>query len=189
MSVDDWFMNEILPLEGALIRFLRANWRNGGDVEDFRQEVYARVYAAASRQLPDYPKALLFTTARNLLIDQVRRSKIVSIETVMDLDTLNVSRDEASMQQVITAREEIRMLEAELEKLPRRTREIFLLRKVDGLSQRETAKRLRVSEPTVERHLRKGILHLANALNRTTSRRDEAVQRTAGEMKRFEDEN
>ena len=188
MNIDDWFMEEILPLEGALLRFLRSNWRQSDEIDDLRQEVYARVYAAACRQLPDYPKALLFTTARHLLIDLVRRSKIVSIETVMDIEALNVSRDEASIPQAITAREEIRMLEAELNRMPGRTRDIFLLRKVEGLSQRDTAKRLKISEATVERHLRTGVLRLAAALNRDTTRREADASDQKGETRNIEGE-
>lgn len=47
-----------------------------------------------------------------------------------------------------------------LDSLPERTRSIVLLRRVHGLSQRETAKELKISEPTVERHIAKGIRQL-----------------------------
>ena len=188
MSVDDWFVREVLPLEGALKRFLQANWRNPGDIEDFRQEVYARVYAAACKAIPDHPKALVFTTARNLIIDQVRRSKIVSIETVMDLEGLNVSLHEDGTLEAVTAREEIRRLEEELQRLPRRTRDIFLLRKVEGISQRSTARRLGISEATVERHLRIGVLKLASALNRQKSETSSRSPASKKEKKTLEGE-
>lgn len=188
VSVDDWFMQEILPLEGALKRYLLANWRNASDVEDFRQEVYQRVYAAACRAIPEHPKALLFTTARNLIIDHVRRSKIVSIETVMDLGALSVFRDEDTTVDTVTARQEIRRLEEELARMPRRTREIFLLRKVEGLSQRETAGELGVSEATVERHLRIGVLKLAAALNRPVRDLPTRAPATRNETKKLESE-
>jgi RNA polymerase sigma factor (sigma-70 family) len=188
VSVDDWFMQEILPLEGALKRFILSNWRNPADVEDLRQEVYARVYSAACKSLPEHPKALLFTTARNLIIDQVRRSKIVSIETVMDLGALNVFRGEDTTVATVTAREEIRTLERELARLPRRTRDIFVFRKVEGLSQRKVASRLGVSEATVERHLRIGVLKLAAALNRPVREMPSPALASKNETKRLESE-
>src|SRR5688500_17974208 len=45
-SLDTWFVREILPLEPALMRFLRRNWRVDQDLADLRQEVYTRVYDA-----------------------------------------------------------------------------------------------------------------------------------------------
>ena len=55
------------------MQFLRHNWRNKADIADLRQEVYVRVYEAARKQIPDPAKPFVFTTARNLLIDRVRR--------------------------------------------------------------------------------------------------------------------
>jgi|GEM_PF-4423458 len=37
-----WFSREIFPLEPALTRYIRSNWRDQGEVADLRQEVYAR---------------------------------------------------------------------------------------------------------------------------------------------------
>ena len=87
-------MREVLPLETILMQYLRHNWRNGGGVEDLRQEIYMRVYEAASKQRPERTKAFVFTTARNLLITRGRRAEVVPIEAVGDLDILGVASDE-----------------------------------------------------------------------------------------------
>ena len=95
-DVDDWFVGQVLPLEAALERFLRRRRLAGDEVSDLRQEVYARVYDAARRALPLSVKAFVFATAHNLLRDRARRARIVSIEAVADLDTLNLAADEYS---------------------------------------------------------------------------------------------
>src|SRR5580692_7002477 len=87
-EVDAWFAREVLPLEAALMQFLQHNWRNKSDVADLRQDVYVQVYEAALRQIPDKPKQFVFATARNLLVDRVRREQVVPIEAVADLDAL-----------------------------------------------------------------------------------------------------
>ena len=46
-DLDEWFQQEVLPLESSLTRFLRRNWNNESDLADFRQELYANVYEAA----------------------------------------------------------------------------------------------------------------------------------------------
>ena len=48
-DVKAWFVREVLPLEAALMQFLRHNWRNNSDIDDLRQEVYVRVYEAAQQ--------------------------------------------------------------------------------------------------------------------------------------------
>jgi RNA polymerase sigma-70 factor (ECF subfamily) len=145
-----WFFREILPLEGALTRFIRRNWRNESDIQDLRQEIYARVYEGARERLPLQAKPYLFTTARNHLINCAKRSQIISFEVVADLEALNVAVDMVTPDRHLTAREELRRLQAGLDQLPPRCREVVMLRKVEGLSQKETAAVMGVSEDTIE---------------------------------------
>ena len=42
--VDDWFVEQVLPLEPALMRMLRNHWRLSDELEDFRQDIYVRIY-------------------------------------------------------------------------------------------------------------------------------------------------
>ena len=93
--VDAWFAREILVHEDALLRYLRRCWSHADDIHDLRQEAYVRVYEAARRERPHQPKSFLFTTARHLMADRLRRGRIVSIEVVGDFESLNVPVDEA----------------------------------------------------------------------------------------------
>jgi len=145
-----WFTREILPLEPALTRFLRKNWRNKDDIPDFRQEIYARVYEAARASLPLQANRFLLTVARNHLINSSRRANVVSFELVADLESMVVVWDNMTPERHFAAREELRLLEAGLGNLPRRCREIIRLRKIEGLSQREVADRLKIAENTIE---------------------------------------
>ena len=76
-DLDRWFAAEVLVHEPALMHFLLKRWNEREDVPDLRQEVYMRVYEAALRERPLSPRAFLFTTARNLLADRIRRQKVV----------------------------------------------------------------------------------------------------------------
>ena len=71
-----WFAREVLPLEPLLMHFLRTNWRNGGDIEDLRQDVYLRVCEAAQEEYPAQVKPFVLATARNLLINRARRGPV-----------------------------------------------------------------------------------------------------------------
>ena len=72
-SLDEWFAREILVHEGALVAFLHRAWPDHAEVHDLRQEAYVRVYEAAARARPTAPRAFLFTTARHLITDRLRR--------------------------------------------------------------------------------------------------------------------
>lgn len=159
-----WFVEQVLPLEGVLERYLRRNWRDAGEIADLRQEVYARVYDGCAQRRPESAQAFVLSTARNLLIDRARRAQIVSIETFADMDTLAPTIDELSPERHLSARSELRLLQLALTLLPARCREVVELRKIEGLSQREVASRMGITEDTVERQVSKGVRALALAL-------------------------
>ena len=177
-EIDRWFTQDVLPLEPALMRFLRRNWRNESDLADLRQELYVRLYESARTGLPAQTQAFVFRAARNLLINHVRRSRIVSIEAVADLDALNVAIDTITPEQEASARDDIRQLQAGLDRLPPRCREAVVLRRIEGLSQRECAARMGVAEDTVEKHMMYGMKALIDYMLGGTGRiqRGAAVQ-------------
>lgn len=182
-ELDQWFSAEVLPHEAALTRYLRRVWRNQAEVPDLRQEVYVRIYESAGRALPTSPKAFLFTTARNLVADRVRRERIVSIDYSQDLESLNVLVDEISAEQHLSARQELRRLSEALDGLPDRCRDVIWLRRVEGLSQREAALRLGLNEGTVESHLSRGVRALARAVfgTETASQAQDGVRGSTNE--------
>ena len=159
--LDDWFADEILVHEEALLHFLARAWPQRDEVHDLRQEIYVRVYEAAGKALPTQPKAFLFATARHLLTDRIRRGKVVSIEPVGDFERLLVLVDDVSPERWCGGRQVLKRLSDAFDRLPDRCREVVWLRRVEHLSQREVAQRLGISEKTVEKHIAKGMRLLA----------------------------
>lgn len=156
-DVSDWFVREVLPLEAILIHFLQHNWQNENEIVDLRQEVYLRVFEAAQQGLPEYTKRFVLTTARNLLIDRVRREQVVPIDAVADVEAMTVAIDAPGPDRIVMAREELRRLQLALDRLPPRCREAVILAHIEGLSGKEIAHRMGISEATVSRHLSNGI--------------------------------
>jgi len=168
MAVSDigaWFIREVLPLEAALMQFLRRCVRNEGDAADLRQDVYVRVYEAAQKKIPDPVKPFLIATARNLVIDRVRREQIVSIEAVADLAELEIAEERPGPERSTIARQEFRQLQAALEHLSPRCREAVVMKKIEGLTIREIAQRMGIGIDTVNEYLAIGMLGLANHLH------------------------
>jgi RNA polymerase sigma-70 factor (ECF subfamily) len=133
-------------------------------VLDLRQDIYVRVYESARGTLPTSPKAFLFTTARNLMTDRVRRSRVVFIDSTQDFEGLNVLIDEISPERRVSARQELRKLATAFDSLSEKCRNVVWLRRVEGLSQRETAQRLGLDEGAVESQLGRGVRVLALAV-------------------------
>jgi RNA polymerase sigma factor (sigma-70 family) len=163
-DVDAWFVREVLPLETILMQFLRRNWSNPSDIADMRQDVYVRVYEAARKQIPHPTTPFVLTIARNLIINRVRRERIVPIEAVADLDALGVAIDQPGPDRVVMARESLRRVQAALDRLPPRARDVIVLKQIEGLSRREIAERMGIGDETVKWHLARAMRTLADVL-------------------------
>jgi RNA polymerase sigma factor (sigma-70 family) len=164
ITLDQWFATEILPHEGALVRYLTRVWPNRSEILDLRQDIYVRVYESARTALPTTPKGFLFATARNLVTDRVRHNRVVPIDSRQDPDALNVLVDELSPERWLSARQELRNLARAFDSLSDKCRNVVWLRRVEGFSQRETAQRLGLREGAVESQLARGVRVLARAV-------------------------
>lgn len=161
INIDDWFVSCVLPLEGDLNDYLRRSWNDRSEIADLRQEVYVRIYAKAKSQLPDNVRKFLFTVARNLMIDKLRRNRIVPIDLMFDMSLLHLVSDEVGAHRTLSSRQELARLRAAVEKLPPRCREVFILRKIEEFSQKEAAEKMGISEATVEKQIGKAMRFLA----------------------------
>jgi RNA polymerase sigma-70 factor (ECF subfamily) len=163
-DIDNWFVGEILPLEPVLMRFLRRNWPDPAEIADLRQETYIRVYEAARRKRPSPVQPFVFFVASNLMIDRRRHRNVVPIETLADADWLNMSDHEPAPEQRVAARQELQRMQNALNQLPPRCREVVILRRVHGYSQREVAEKMGIKEETVESQMAKAMRVLTDAL-------------------------
>jgi len=153
-----WFAREVLPHEPDMRRWLSVRLRGleSCDLDEVVQEAYARIWTADLEKILN-PRAYLFVTARHIVGEQLRRSRIVSIELMADLEVLNIVDDDVGAERRLSGQEEIARLHRIIEKLPPKCRQAFRMKKFDELSQREIAARMGVAESTVEKHLAKAL--------------------------------
>lgn len=182
-TVDNWFMRKVLPHEPALLRYLYRHWRGcPTEVKDLCQEVLTRVYSASLKERPAKVKSFVFCTARNLISDLVRRERVVRIDTVMDMENLDIAGEDICIETQVSARQELVSLQSALETLPRKSRQVVELRRVHGYSQKETAKCLGITEAAVEAHIQRGVQRLSEALKDNS---DIAAARFEAKNKRY----
>jgi RNA polymerase sigma factor (sigma-70 family) len=144
----------------AVRRFFSRRLRDGADVEDLTQEVFARLLKRAELGEIANIEGYLFHTAANLLRERARKAaRRPGDDPGLDPD-LAESVEDFSPERILLGREAYaRMVEA-LQELPERTRTIFVLNRFEELSAAEIARRLGVSVSTVEKDMMRAIAHL-----------------------------
>jgi RNA polymerase sigma factor (sigma-70 family) len=153
-----WLGRHVLPHEPQLRAWLRRRSLGGLEIDDVIQETYARLVAVESVAHILDAKSYTFQIAGSVVIDHLRRMKVVPISSVPDLDYLEVVSDAPSPERQVIDRDELSRLAHMIAVLPGKVRDVFTLRRVHGLSQREVAERLKLSESTVEKHMARGFL-------------------------------
>lgn len=145
-----------------LLNFLSRSVKDRDAAADLAQESYARVLALRqSGETIANARALLYRTARNLVIDRHRRA---DIRTHEDLDALEASAQapaaprHAQPEEVYAYGQHARAIVAVIEALPPRCREAFVLNRFDGLSHQEVAERMGISKNMVAQHIIRGVL-------------------------------
>lgn len=170
-----WVSSQVMPHEPAVRAWLKRSMVSGEDADDLIQEAYASLASLDAFEQIVRPDGYFFQIVRNLLTDQIRRARIVRIESVAEMDTLKAPSDDPSPERVTAAKRELEMVQRVIAGLPDRCRRIFEMRKIQGLSQREIADRLKVSESIVENDGVKGMRLIMQAM------RESGELRTPGE--------
>ena len=146
-----WFAEHVQPHEGMLRAWLQSRFPRESDVDDIVQEAYARVLQARATTAIESPKAFLFATARNLVLARLRRQQPVNGQYgLAEFDLESVLDETADVRQAVTRAQELELLTQAIQSLPTRCRQVLTLRKIYGLSQKEVAAQLGISENTVE---------------------------------------
>jgi RNA polymerase sigma factor (sigma-70 family) len=152
-----WFSTEVQPHRPALRAWLLARFPTLSDVDDLVSEACVRVLRARDLAPIDSTRALLFTTARHLAIDTIRRQQVVRFEPITEGIPSSVLADETDVVATINKQQELELLTRAIQTLPDRCRRIFTLRTAYGLSQQQIAEELHVSLSTVEKQMAHGI--------------------------------
>lgn len=153
----EWFRDQVQSHGPSLKSYLHRAFPGVRDVDDLVQESYLRVWRAKLARPVHCAKSFLFQIARHLAIDTLRRNHGGLIETRGDLAELSVIDQEPNAAETLTYNEKVGLLADALAALPARCREVVILRRLRGLSQKEAATLLGISERTVESQLARGI--------------------------------
>lgn len=152
-----WIAREILPHEGAVRRWLSRRWRNAIDVDDVIQEAYCRIARLDGVDHIDNPAAYFHRAVHAVAVDTMRRAGIINFIPMTEIEWLNVKDHEPLADRAVTAKQELGRVDALLSGLSSTCRRTIEMRRIEGLSQRQTAERLGISEALVRNHLVRGL--------------------------------
>lgn len=152
-----WFVDQVQPHESLLRSWLHRRFERNIDVDDIVQEAYARILQARQNGVLASPRAFLFATARNVALDRLRRHEVSRTDLLGDFDSLHVLDERDGIPETVARHQELSLLTDAIQSLPARCRQILTLRKLYGLSHREIAARLGLSESTVSNQITIGI--------------------------------
>jgi RNA polymerase sigma-70 factor (ECF subfamily) len=165
----DSFLNVFLWLRKRLSRAV-GRIVPPDDVEDILQETFLRCYQASTRSTVQFPRSFMLTTARNLALNHIALAHNRLVEGVDSFDDSAVAlyRDESGENSLETE-ERFLMLCRAVRVLPAQCRRAFVLMKVYGLSRKEVAAYMGISENTVHKHVTKGLMMCAEYLEESES--------------------
>lgn len=152
-----WFAEEVHPHEAQLKAYLRGSYPSVRDVDDVVQESFLRIWRVRAGQSIASARGLLYQIARHVALDFIRHDRASPFKLVTDLTGLRVYDQSPDSAAAACTCEEIELLADAIDALPARCRDIFILRKIKRVPQKEIARTLRISEQTVQVQVQRGM--------------------------------
>ncbi len=153
---------------GSLLRFVLARVKDQNEAEEIVQEAFVRFQKKYDPATVDSPAALLARIAANLVIDRVRErdARAAREDAWGKLYTEGADGDTSASKSVdparaLSAKQQVEQAMSVLEELPQKTRQVFLLHRIEGLSHSEVSSRTGIPKSTIEKHMIRAIKALA----------------------------
>jgi RNA polymerase sigma factor (sigma-70 family) len=163
---EDDYVDEILRLEKPLRAFLHRFAPQSADLDDLLQETYSHLFRLSPerRRAVQNLHAFVIASARNVAMDWIRHRQVVSIESLDDLGSLPLIDAAAELDEIVHTHQQLTRIAEGIGRLPERCRQVFTLRRIYGLSQKEIARKFGISEGAVEQLLIRSMRRCAELL-------------------------
>lgn len=140
-----------------LVREVRIRTRGRADPEELLHSAYLRLVRYRAQHAVENVGAFLVRTAVNIGVDNYRHERFIADISPED----SGARENSPLQdEVLAARVRLDRVREGLSRLTPRTREVFLMHRLDALKYREIAERLGISQSAVEKHIARAALFL-----------------------------
>ena len=148
----------------ALARFFERRVQSKSDVPDLVQEVFLRLSRMDDPEAIEKPEHFLFVTAANVLRDRARRDGAQRRAVGDDILSPMAEGSDFPPDRVLDSKQAAERLAATLCELPERTRDIFVLRVLEGMKMADVARAFSISTRAAEKHQAKALAYVTRAL-------------------------
>jgi len=161
ISLDSWFAE----YHDAIFRYCNINTRNRALASDITQECFVRLwrYLCEGKDIT-HPQALLYRIAKNLIIDNSRKKKSSSLDSMIESygDTIADKQSEARKEKD----ERIDMILDAMNDISENYREMITLRYIEGMSVNDIAQIIGTKPNTISVRLHRAVKELKEAMNK-----------------------
>ncbi len=157
----DIFVNYTANIRYYISRIVRPE-----DIEDIVQETFIKSYEADLKQEIQYARSYMLKTAKNLALNHVQKWDNKYNDSIEDFCDTPVQLKTANFEAEFESKERFLLFCRATDQLSGTVKKAFILKKVYGLSQKEIADYLELSQSTVEKHVAKGLLTCAQYMAR-----------------------
>ena len=145
-----------------LLKYLRGSLRTDADAQDVSQEVYLRLLRVPEGRVIDHPRAYLFRVAANVVNDWRAGQKMFETRAPEDLDQVP---DPHNNDQEYDDSKRKTLINQAIAALPMHYKAALLMSAQHGMTYREIASCLDVSERMVKRYIVKAYARLREELS------------------------
>jgi RNA polymerase sigma-70 factor (ECF subfamily) len=151
----------------SLVAYFMRRTGSSQEAEDLTQETFARLIGSSTFDKAEEAQAFVFRVASNLLRDRARATARLRRHSTQPLDTVAGDDFEPRLvegrdpERVLIGKENLAEVLACLDELGERTKNIFVLFRLEGMKQKAIAEIYGVSVSTVEKHVMAAVLYLA----------------------------
>jgi RNA polymerase sigma factor (sigma-70 family) len=164
-------MNPLMARVHRLRKLLRRSGQSREDAEDLVQEAFARLQAYCNEgNEVRCPEAFLTRTAFNLASTARRRDRSHLYNRGVAVEELEVTDASPTPDEVFAAEECLHGIEALLGGLSRRTRDVFFMHRLDGMSYAQIADHFDISVSAIEKHIAIAMAALGPFMHQTLRR-------------------
>jgi RNA polymerase sigma-70 factor (ECF subfamily) len=129
--------------------------------EDLLQDVFLRLWENKEKIREESVGGYLYTIAANLIKNHYRRNEI----SYQFINSLTQKNNSESPEFLMEMQEFDHRLQQTLAAMPGKSRDVFLMNRIDGLTYGEIADRLQLSIKAVEKRMHKALLFLKEHLD------------------------
>lgn len=142
--------------------------QNMDDAYDVLQESYQKLMLREKLQDMENPRAYLYRTATNIIIDRHRKGKHHTkyIREVVNNTDIGAASTASTIppERQVAARQELAKIYLALDDLPEKCRQAFLMHREQHMKYGEIAQALEISVSMVEKHIIQALKHLRHRL-------------------------